>query len=179
MAFKLAGWRIRKTSNGGTEMRKIFGKTIIKLAEKDEKIVLLTGDVEQEMDDFKIKFPNRFFNLGLCEQSITSLASGLAIEGFRPVIYSITPFVLERPFEQIKIDIDEQNLPIILIGYSDYPTHGPTHRPLNPERLVSVFKNVQSYFPKNSFEAEKSILDSYLIKSPAMIFLKKDGLPII
>ena len=160
-------------------MRKIFGKTIVKLAEKNEKFVLLTGDVEQEMDEFKSKFPNRFFNLGLCEQTITSMASGLAIEGFRPIIYSITPFVLERPFEQIKIDIDEQNLPVILIGYSDYPTHGPTHRPLNPERLVTTFKNIQSYFPKNSNEAEKAMLDAYLIRSPALIFLKKDGIPLI
>ena len=75
------------------------------------------------------------------------------------------------------IDIDEQNLPVMLIGYSDYPTHGPTHRPLNPERLATVFKNVQSYFPGNAFETEKSMLDAYLIKSPCMIYLKKDGLP--
>lgn len=160
-------------------MRKIFGKTMVKLAEKNEKIILLTGDVEQEMNEFKTKFPSRFYNLGLCEQSITSMAAGLAIEGFRPIIYSITPFVLERPYEQVKIDIDQQNLPIMLIGYSDYPTHGPTHRPLNPNRLADVFKNIQSYFPNNSIEAEKAMLDAYLIKSPAMIFLKKDGNPII
>ena len=52
----------------------------------------------------------------------------------------------------------------MLVGYSDYPTHGPTHRPLNPERLVTVFKNIRSYFPNNSLEAEKAMLDSYLIK---------------
>ena len=115
-------------------MRKIFGQTIVRIAQKDPKVVLLTGDVEQEMDEFKKLFPDRFFNLGMCEQSITSLAAGLAIDGFRPVIYSISPFVIERPYEQVKIDIDEQNLPVLLIGYSDYPTHGPTHRPLNPER---------------------------------------------
>jgi len=156
-------------------VRKIFGKTIVKLADRNDKIILLTGDVEQEMEDFKNRFPSRFFNLGLCEQTITSMAAGLAIEGFRPIIYSITPFVLERPFEQVKIDIDEQNLPVILIGYSDYPTHGPTHRPLNPSRLVTVFKNIQSYFPNNSIEAEKAIIDSYLTKLPSIIFLKKDG----
>lgn len=159
-------------------MRKAFGKTIVKLAEKDPTIVLLTGDVEQEMDEFKQKFPDRFFNLGLCEQTITSMAAGLAIDGMRPVVYSITPFVIERPYEQVKVDIDEQNLPVMLIGYSDYPTHGPTHRPLNPERLATVFKNVKSYFPRNSFETEKAMLDSYLIKSPSMIYLSKDGLPI-
>jgi len=159
-------------------MRKIFGETIVKIAKKDPSIVLLTGDVEQEMDEYKSLFPDRFFNLGMCEQSITGMAAGMAIEGLRPVVYSITPFVLERPFEQVKIDIDEQNLPVMLIGYSDYPTHGPTHRPLNPERLSLVFKNLQSYFPTNSVLAEKAILDSYLIRRPSMIFLRKDGPPI-
>ena len=159
-------------------MRKTFGKTIVKLAEKDEKIVLLTGDVEQEMVEFKERFPDRFFNLGLCEQAITSMAAGLAIDGMRPVVYSITPFVIERPYEQVKVDIDEQNLPVMLIGYSDYPTHGPTHRPLNPERLAAVFKNLQSYFPRSAFETEKAMLDGYLIKAPCMIYLKKDGLPV-
>ena len=160
-------------------MRQAFGKTIVKLAEKDERLILLTGDVEQEMDIFKEKFPDRFFNLGLCEQAITSMAAGLAIEGLRPVIYSITPFVIERPYEQVKVDIDEQNLPVMLIGYSDYPTHGPTHRPLNPERLATVFKNLQSHFPRNGAETEKAMIDAYLIKSPAMIYLKKDGLPFL
>jgi len=159
-------------------MRKIFGKTIVKLAEKDKSVILLTGDVEQEMDEFKSRFPDRFLNLGLCEQAITSMAAGLAIDGMRPVIYSITPFVIERPYEQVKVDIDGQNLPVMLIGYSDYPTHGPTHRPLNPERLSAVFKNLQSHFPRNSADAEKAMLDAYLMRTPAMIYLRKDGPPI-
>ena len=159
-------------------MRKIFGETIVKIAEKDSSVVLLTGDVEQEMDEFKSKFPKRFFNLGLCEQSITSIAAGLAIDGLRPFVYSITPFVIERPYEQVKIDIDEQNLPVVLIGYSDYPTHGPTHQPLNPEKLAQVFRNIRSYFPTNSSLAEKAMLEAYLMKKPSMIFLKKDGAPL-
>ena len=64
----------------------------------------------------------------------------MASEGYRPVVYSITPFLLERPFEQIKIDIDEQNMPVILIGNADYPSHGPTHRPLNAKILTSILK---------------------------------------
>ena len=85
--------------------------------------------------------------MGLTEQSITSIAAGLAIEGLKPVVYSLTPFLLERPFEQIKIDIDEQCLPVMLVGNADYPTHGPTHRPLNAEGLVGLFKNIMGYFP--------------------------------
>ena len=158
-------------------MRRAFGKTVLRLAETDSSVVLLTPDVEQEMDLFKERFPERFFNLGLCEQAIISLASWLAIEGLRPVVYSITPFVIERPFEQVKIDIDEQNLPVILVGYSDYPTHGPTHRPLNPERLATVFKNLVTFFPQDSMQAEKALLDAYLMRVPAMIHLRKEGLP--
>lgn len=158
-------------------MRRQFGKTIVKLAEKDESIVLLISDVYQEMDEFVAQFPDRFFNFGLTEQSIISIAAGMAIEGFRPIVYSLTPFLIERPFEQIKIDIDEQNLPVILVGNADYPTHGPTHRPLNAEGLVALFKNIDGYFPRNMIETEKAMIDAYLSKNPSIICLKNDKLP--
>jgi len=155
-------------------MRRQFGKTVVDLAEKDSKIILITGDVEHYMDDFKKKFPERFFNLGLCEQSMIGVASGLATEGFKPIVYSITPFIIERPFEQVKLDIDAQNLPVILVGYSDYPTAGPTHSDLNSRTLTSILKNTLSYFPKNSAETEKMLIDAYMYKKPAFIGLKKD-----
>ena len=160
-------------------MRRAFGKTICKLAEKDKNIVLLTGDVVQEMDEYKERFPDRYFNLGLTEQSMISISAGMAMEGLRPVVYSITPFLIERPFEQIKIDIDEQKLPVMLVGNSDYPTHGATHRPLNAEGLVALFKNIHGYFPRNMQETEKAMLDAYLMGEPSIICLKKDGLPIL
>lgn len=158
-------------------MRRQFGKTIIRLAEKDERIVLLIGDVYQEMDEYVEKFPDRFFNIGLCEQSMISIAAGMAIEGLRPVVYTLTPFLIERPFEQIKIDIDEQNLPVMLVGNADYPTHGPTHRPLNAEGLVGLLKNTVGYFPRSMAETEKAMIDSYLMAAPSIICLKRDGLP--
>ena len=158
-------------------MRRQFGKTIVKLAEKDDRIVLIIGDVEQEMKEFMEKFPNRFYNLGICEQSMISIAAGMALEGLRPIVYSITSFLIERPFEQIKIDIDEQNVPVTLIGYSDYPTHGPTQRPLNIMGLVGLFKNVTGYYPSNFEETEKAMIDSYLRNGPAFISLERNGLP--
>ena len=158
-------------------MRRAFGKAIVKLAQKDPNIVLITGDVEQEIAQYKELFPDRYFNLGLCEQSIISAAAGMAAEGLRPVVYSITPFLIERPFEQIKIDIDEQNLSVILVGNSDYPTHGPTHRPLNAVGLVALFKNVTGFFPQNQFQAEKAMYDAYLLSKPAIICLSNDKIP--
>ena len=160
-------------------MRRQFGKTLVQLGKKDKNIVCLIGDVEQEMTEFKELFPDRFYNLGLCEQTIISMSAGMALEGLRPIVYSITPFLIERPFEQIKIDIDEQNLPVILIGYSDYPTHGPTHRPLNAKGLIDLFKNVRGYYPRNSQETEKAMLDAYLMREPAIICLQKEGIPFL
>ncbi|MEE9356499.1 MAG: hypothetical protein V3U75_12990 [Methylococcaceae bacterium] len=160
-------------------MRRQFGKTIVQLAEKDPNIVLLIGDVKQEMDEFIQKFPERFFNFGLTEQSIISIAAGMAIEGLRPVVYTLTPFLIERPFEQVKIDIDEQNLPVMLVGNADYSSHGPTHRPLNARGLVGLFKNTVGFFPHNAFETEKAMLDAYIMRKPAIICLKNAKLPFI
>ena len=158
-------------------MRRAFGKAIVRLAEKDPAVVLLIGDVFQNMETFRERFPDRLINVGLCEQSMISLAAGMAIEGLRPIVYSITPFLIERPFEQIKIDIDEQCLPVMLVGQADYPTHGPTHRPLNAEGLVGLLKNTVGYFPRTQEETEKAMLDAYLMAKPAIICIKRDGLP--
>lgn len=155
-------------------MRRAFGKTIVELAERDPAIVLLIGDVEQAMDEYKRRFPNRFINLGLCEQTMIGVAAGMALEGLRPVVYSITPFVLERPFEQIKIDIDQQKVPVMLVGYADYPTHGPTHRPLNAEGLVGLLENTAGYFPANGDETRRAMIDAYERNGPAFISLKRD-----
>jgi transketolase len=156
-------------------MRRAFGKTIVEIARKDPSLFLMTGDVVQEMGDFRIQFADRFYNFGLTEQSIISMAAGMASEGLRPVVYSITPFLLERPFEQIKIDIDEQNLPVMLVGYADYPLYGPTHRPLNAPALCAILKNTVSFFPRNAEETERAMIEGYLLKKPCIICLKKDG----
>ena len=80
-------------------MRKRFGKVISKLADENDKIVLLVGDIGYRVfDDFRDKYPERFINMGICEQSIIGAASGMALEGLQPWVYTITPFLIERPF---------------------------------------------------------------------------------
>lgn len=156
-------------------MRREFGKVMVELAEKDDKVILIVGDIGYKIfDEFIGKFPNRFFNFGLCEQSIISAASGTALEGLKPYVYTITPFLIERPFEQIKLDVDQQNVNVKLVGYADYPTQGPTHAELDGENLMKLFKNIASYFPKNSRETRKALIDSYNSKRPTFISLKKD-----
>ena len=156
-------------------MRRKFGKIINELARKDKKIVLLVGDIGYGIfDDFRRENPKRFFNLGICEQSLIGVASGMALEGLKPWVYTITPFLIERPFEQIKLDIDQQNVNVKLVGYADYPNLGPTHKELDAKKLMSLFKNIKSYFPKNSKETEKVAKKIYKPKGPGFISLKKD-----
>jgi transketolase len=156
-------------------MRRQFGKTMIDLAEKDDKIYLLTGDIGYLIfDDFRKKFPDRFFNVGIREQSMIGIAAGMALEGLKPYVYTITPFLIERPFEQIKLDIDQQKVNVKLIGYADYPQHGPTHSEIDAKWLMSRFKNIISYFPQNSEETAKALYDSYDNGKPTFISLKKD-----
>jgi transketolase len=128
-------------------MRRRFGKIISQLAEKDEKIYVIVGDIGYRVfDEFRDKFPNRFINMGICEQSIISVASGMALEGIKPWIYTITPFLIERPFEQIKLDIDQQNVNVNLVGFADYPTLGPTHTEINAKKMMELFNNIESFF---------------------------------
>tara|TARA_Y100000310_G_scaffold344908_1_gene460381 strand:- start:3610 stop:4092 length:483 start_codon:yes stop_codon:yes gene_type:complete len=156
-------------------MRREFGKVITELAEKDSKIYLITGDIGYAVfDEFRERFPNRFINAGIREQSMIGMASGMALEGLKPYVYTITPFLIERPFEQIKLDINKQNVNVKLVGYADYPNLGPTHAEIDARWLMSKFKNIHSYFPKNSLEARQAVLHAHQNKSPAFISLKKD-----
>ena len=157
-------------------MRRKFGKIIDQLAKKDKKIMLLVGDIGYGIfDDFRKNHNNRFFNLGICEQSIIGVAAGMALEGLKPWVYTITPFLIERPFEQIKLDIDQQKVNVNLVGFADYPTLGPTHSELNAKYLMKLFKNINSYFPKNSKETEKFMLKCDSNKGPNFISLKSDN----
>ena len=156
-------------------MRRIFGKIITELADRDEKIYVIVGDIGYRVfDEFRQKHPDRFINMGICEQSMIGVSAGMALEGLNPWVYTITPFLIERPFEQVKLDIDQQNVNVKLVGYSDYPTLGPTHTELNGKKLMQLFKNITSYFPKNGDETQKVTYQAYEKKGPAFISLKSD-----
>lgn len=156
-------------------MRKEFAKELVRLAKNDEDIILLVGDIGYGIfDEFKKLFPQKFLNIGICEQSMIGIAAGMALEGLKPYVYTITPFLIERPFEQIKVDIDQQKVNVKLVGYADYPGQGPTHSELDAEYLMKIFKNIDSYFPKSSDGAKKAVIDSYNSTRPAFISLKKD-----
>lgn len=156
-------------------MRNEFGRFLAKIAKADDDVYLLVGDIGYSIfDEFRMEFSHRFINMGVCEQSIIGVAAGMALEGLKPYVYTITPFLIERPFEQVKLDIDQQNTNVKLVGYADYPTQGPTHAEVDGKKLMSLFNNIESYFPKNSMEAKEALLESYKHGKPTFISLKKD-----
>jgi len=156
-------------------MRRRFGKIITELADKDENVYIIAGDVGYRIfDEFRKKHPDRFINMGVCEQSMIGVSAGMALEGLKPWVYTITPFLIERPFEQVKLDIDHQNVNVKLVGFSDYPTLGPTHSELDGKKLMQLFKNITSFFPEDGDETEMMTCQAYEKNGPAFISLKSD-----
>jgi len=156
-------------------MRYAFGDTIAEIVNRDKKVHVLVADIGYGVfDKLREENPSHFRNLGIMEQGMIGVAAGMAMEGLQPWCYTITPYLLERPFEQIKLDIDQQNVNVKLVGYADYPTLGLTHSEIDGKWLMGKFENIISYFPKTSNEVKDFLIKSYLDQKPAFISLKKD-----
>src|SRR5438094_7637581 len=84
-------------------MRRAFVNTLVELAERDPRVLLLTGDLGyMALEPFAQRFPDRFFNVGVAEQNMVCLATGLPEAGFIPFVYSIVPFASLRPYQLIR-----------------------------------------------------------------------------
>ena len=155
-------------------MRYKFGDLIFDLAKRDSRCIVITGDIGfRVFDSLRENFPDRFLNIGICEQSMIGVAAGMSMEGWNPWVYTITPFLIERPFEQIKLDIDNQKANVKLVGYADYPTLGPTHSELDAKVLMSLLKNINSYFPNTINDLCDIVSSEAKRQGPAFISLKE------
>jgi transketolase len=155
-------------------MKWTFQLALYELAKRDKRVILLMGDVGAGLfAKLKADMPKQYFNIGLCEQSTVSIAAGLAMSGFRPVVYTITPFLIERAFEQVKLDIHVQKMPVGLVGYSDMEA-GPTHCELDARTLMSLCPNIRSMFPKTKAEV-KQFVDTVNVDEPWFLCLKPES----
>ena len=119
--------------------------------QKDSRIFVLTADLGYGiLDKIRDHFPDRFMNVGCSEQLMIGMAVGLAHNGFIPVCYSISSFLLYRPFEMIRNYIDHEKTPIKLVGSGrdkDYIHLGITHWSHDDTSVIKLFKNITCYKP--------------------------------
>jgi len=154
-------------------MRNTFIKTLVELAEKNKDVYLLTGDLGfPNFFDFAQKFPNRFINCGVAEQNMVGLAAGLALEGKKPYVYSIAPFLSARCVEQIKNDVCYQNLNVKLIGAGEgfsYGELGASHYATEDVGILRSLPNIIILSPADPWQLEQLLLKSYQIEKPFYI----------
>ena len=157
-------------------MRDLFIKRLVKEASKNKKIVLLVGDLGfNVVEPFKNKFPNRFYNAGVSEQSMIGIASGLALNGYQVFVYSIANFPTFRCAEQIRNDVDYHNLPVTIVSVGSglgYGNLGYSHHALQDYSLMRSFPNTIICSPSDNNELNR-VLD-YLFKKPQPSYLRLD-----
>ena len=162
-------------------MRNEFAKTLTELAEHNKDLVLLTGDIGNKLfDNFKEKYPDRFYNCGVAEANMTGVASGLASSGLRPITYTITPFNTARCFEQIRLDVCYPNLPVIIVGTGSglsYASLGATHHSMEDISILRTLPNLQIVCPADKKEVKASIVEALKSNKPTYIRLGKKGEP--
>jgi transketolase len=132
-------------------MRKEFAQHIQTLAEKNDKIIFLTGDLGfMALEDLRKAIGDRFINVGVSEQNMISMAASLAYENLIPVCYSIAPFIAFRPTEQIRIDVCLHNLNVKIIGNGGgfgYGIMGAIHHAIEDIAVLSSFQNMNCFIP--------------------------------
>ena len=137
-------------------IRTQFSETALSIAEKDENLVVIVADISHGIfKNFRNKFPKRYYNIGICEPAIVNMAAGLNKVGLNPVVHTIAPFLIERSFEQIKLDFAYQNLNINLVSVGssfDYSKLGYSHHCYEDAAILKHFDRTQIFFPGNSEE---------------------------
>lgn len=166
-------------------MRDKFADVIYKESLKNKKICVVVADISPagSMSKFREKFPDRFINCGVAEQSMIGIAAGLALRKMKPFCYTIATFSLYRPFEMIRVDICYQNLPVTIIGMGAgiiYSTLGSTHHSFEDISIASSLPNMTVLAPCDPLEMEEATLWCVQKnKGPVYMRLGKKGEPIL
>lgn len=167
-------------------IRKGFGEGLLKVGESDSSAVALCADLTDstQMNLFKTKYPNRFIEMGVAEQNLASVASGMASIGKLPFISSYAMFSPGRNWEQIRTTICYNNRKVIIAGSHAGVSVGPdggTHQAIEDIALTRVIPNMIVVSPCDAIEARKATiaLAQSKVKSPSYIRLAREKTPII
>lgn len=159
-------------------MRNTFIHTLTELAAQDERIVLLTGDLGfMVMEPFMEKFPDRFYNVGVAEQNMVGLSTGLAEAGLIPFVYSIAPFASLRPFEFIRNGPVFHQLPVRVVAVGmgfEYGHAGPSHHAVEDVGVMRTLRGLSVVAPADFEQARSALLQTWQNVGPVYFSLGKN-----
>jgi transketolase len=155
---------------------------LVELSERDPSIVLLTSDLGYRvLEPFSERFPDRFFNVGVAEQNMVGLATGLAASGFRPFAYSIATFASMRAYEFFRNGPVLHELPVRLVGVGgglDYGHNGATHYALEDVALMRVQPGLTVIAPADPAQTRTALHATADLPTPVYLRLGKDDQPV-
>jgi len=153
-------------------------RTLEELAERDPRLVLLTGDLGYSvLESFAKRFPDRFVNVGVAEQNLLAVATGLAEAGFLPFVYSIASFAALRPYEFIRNGPVHHRLPVRILGVGggfEYGTAGASHHGLEDLGAMRLLPDLIVLAPADAEQASAALRATWDLPDPLYLRLGKD-----
>jgi transketolase len=164
-------------------MRAAFVQALVELADADERILLLTGDLGyMALEPFATRYPARFFNAGVAEQNMVGVATGLAEAGYIPYVYSIVNFAVLRPYEFIRNGPIFHHLPVRIVGMGgglEYGHNGASHHGLEDVGVMRLQPGLTVIAPADHCQARAALLASWDVPGPVYYRLGKDDRTIV
>jgi transketolase len=164
-------------------MRKAFFDTLVELAHHDERIFLLTADLGyMALEPFADTFPKRFLNVGVAEQNMVGLATGLAEAGYIPFTYTIAPFSVLRPYEFIRNGPIYHQLPVRIVGIGggiEYSKDGISHYGIDDIGVLRVQPGITILTPADYEQASTALSATWNLPGPIYYRLSKDDKSVV
>ena len=164
-------------------MRNAFAAELVELARENQRLVFLSGDIGNRLfNPYKDLCPERFFNCGVAEANMTSMAAGLAMGGLRPVTYTIASFNTIRCLEQIKLDICYHKLSVVIVGVGaglSYANLGATHHSTEDMAVLRVMPNLTIVCPADALEVRLALRAAVDYDGPVYLRLGKKNEPAV
>lgn len=153
---------------GRKNIRQEFADTMVELGNKDRNLVVMVGDISHgKLQNFAKKFKDRYINVGILEPTMISMGAGFSKVGINPVLHTISPFIIERSFEQIKLDFCYHKLSgnIITVGGAfDYSNLGCSHHCYGDFSLMKTLPHVNIFNPSSAVEFNELFKQNYRSK---------------
>jgi transketolase len=156
-------------------MRKEFSQWIEQFGRREERCIFLTGDLGfAALENVQAALGPRFVNMGVCEQNMVSVAAGLAQQGLLPLCYSIAPFAVFRPYEQIRLDVALHGMPVKIVGNGGgygYGIMGASHHALEDLAVLSCLPNFHCVVPLSNEDVPGACEALFQHQGPAYLRL--------